>query len=70
MALAERYGVCFETVLRWARQGWLPCERLTAKTLRFDLDEVDKAIHERSKERHRRRGPRKVEADREGVGDA
>lgn len=43
-ATAELLGVSTATVLRWARIGYLPCVRLTDRTLRFRPSELDAFI--------------------------
>lgn len=42
--IAERFGVTIETVRAWARQNRIPCVRPTKRTLRFVLDDVERAI--------------------------
>lgn len=40
-AVAERFGVSAETVLRWARSGALPSVRLSNRAIRFREDEIE-----------------------------
>lgn len=44
--LAERLGLVPDTVRAWARAGRLPCVRLGARTIRFDPEEVNRAMSE------------------------
>jgi excisionase family DNA binding protein len=50
-ALAERLRVRKETVLSWARRGWIPCLRAGRRPVLFDLDDVERALRERAKRR-------------------
>ena len=38
------------TIERYIKQGWLPVIRLSGRTMRFDLAEVDKAVAKHSTE--------------------
>ncbi len=42
--VAERFGVSVGTVNQWVRQRRIPCIRPTRKTVRFRLDDVERAI--------------------------
>jgi len=42
--LAEMFGVTRDTVLDWIRRGVLKPMRLSRRTLRFDPDEVERAL--------------------------
>lgn len=44
--LAALLRVCDVTILRWARRGLIPQVRVKAKTVRYNLDEVMKAIRD------------------------
>jgi len=48
--LAQRLQIKTETVRLWARKGWIPSLRPSAKVLRFDLDSVLAAINSSRKE--------------------
>jgi hypothetical protein len=39
--LAERFGVCPETVLRWTRRGLLPAIKLPSGAIRYRPEDVD-----------------------------
>jgi excisionase family DNA binding protein len=43
--LSKRYGVHKETVRRWMKQGTIPYVRPTLRTVRFDLEAVDRALN-------------------------
>lgn len=45
--VAKRYGVTKETVLAWARRGWIPCLRVGQRAVFFDPVAVDRAMVER-----------------------
>ena len=42
--VARLYGVTEQTVLTWVQQGRIPCVRPTKRTLRFNLNEVERAL--------------------------
>ena len=42
--LAKKLGKSKATILRWARDEIIPCERPTRQTIWFDLDAVREAI--------------------------
>ena len=42
--VAERFGVRVETVNAWVRTRRISCVRVTRKTVRFSLSEVEKAL--------------------------
>lgn len=42
--VGRRLGVAPETVLEWARQGRVPCVRLTSKVVRFVWPDVLAAL--------------------------
>ena len=46
--LAVLLGLRVDTVLRWARQGILPRLKLSRNVIRFDAEEVQKAIREKN----------------------
>lgn len=47
-AVARRFGVKRQTVLRWARIGWVPSERYPGcHSVLFDLKEVEAALQKR-----------------------
>jgi len=39
-AMADRLGVSPRTIRDWARTGKIPCVRITAKVVRFDVADV------------------------------
>jgi excisionase family DNA binding protein len=43
-SVAKRFGVSIETVRAWTRQGRIPCIRVNRATVRYSLQEVEKAI--------------------------
>ena len=43
--VSRKFGVCVETVRQWVRQNRIPCLRPSRKIIRFDLKEVEKALH-------------------------
>lgn len=44
-SLAPRYGVSYETLLAWARRGWVPCLRAgRGRPVLFDPDAVAVAL--------------------------
>jgi hypothetical protein len=42
--LAPRYGLAPSTITLWARQGRIPCRRLSRKSIRFSIHDVDAAL--------------------------
>ena len=52
--LARRLGVTRETVLAWARRGWIPCLRAGRRPVLFDPVEVELALKERGRVREGR----------------
>jgi excisionase family DNA binding protein len=42
--IGERLGVTAGTVLKWHRDGRIPCRKLSHKVLRFRLSEVVEAL--------------------------
>lgn len=42
--LAKRLNVHRDSIRRWVRAGVIPCIRITNRTVRFDFDEVTRAI--------------------------
>jgi excisionase family DNA binding protein len=47
--LAERYRVKPETVLSWARRGWIPFVRAGHRPVLFDPNEVDFVLRARGR---------------------
>jgi hypothetical protein len=45
--LASVHLVTTETVLAWARRGWIPCLRAGRRPVLFDVPEVERALRER-----------------------
>lgn len=43
--IAERFGVTIDTVYSWTRQGRIPCIKPSPGTVRYDLIEVERALH-------------------------
>jgi len=48
--LATELGLRPATVKQWARMGFIPCLKLTAKVLRFDPDEVEAALRAKARQ--------------------
>lgn len=46
--LAKRLNLTPGTIRRWARAGIIPCLKLSSKVVRFDTDEVESALRQRS----------------------
>lgn len=46
--IAARYGVTKPTVFNWLNAGVIPAEVAVGRIFRFDLDEVDAALSQRS----------------------
>lgn len=46
--LAERLTLKPKTIRDWARQGVIPSLRISPKVIRFDFDEVEKALRQRA----------------------
>ena len=42
--VAERFGVAVSTVRRWVRDGRIPYVRVSKRTVRFDLEEVERFV--------------------------
>jgi len=42
--VADRFSVKLATVLAWTRQGRIPCIRPTQTTIRYSLEEVERAL--------------------------
>lgn len=47
--VADHLSVTVPTVLRWWREGVIPAKVAVGRVYRFDLDEVDAALAERSR---------------------
>ncbi len=47
-AMAERFGVSAETVLRWVRRGELPAIKLPGGAVRFQEDLLDEWLAKRA----------------------
>ncbi len=45
--IGRRVGVTAETIKLWARRGWIPSVRITAKVVRFEWPAVLAALRER-----------------------
>ncbi len=46
--LARRLNLKASTIRRWAQDGIIPCLKLSAKVIRFDPEEVERALRERA----------------------
>ena len=42
--VAERFGVAVSTVRRWVRDGRIPYVRVSKRTVRFDLEQVERFV--------------------------
>ena len=58
--VAKRFGVSVATVNSWVRHGRIPYVRPSRRVVRFDLEEVERAL---------RHGPRQRRRSREGAPD-
>jgi hypothetical protein len=47
-ALAAKLHVTRDTILAWARRGWIPCVRASQRPVLFDPAEVAKAMRARA----------------------
>lgn len=45
--LAASLSVTAQTIKNWVKKGYIPCIRITAKTIRFDPDAVVAALDAR-----------------------
>ena len=52
-SVAKRFNVHVDTARRWAREGRIPSIRPTSRTLRFNLEAVEKALSRPALRRHR-----------------
>jgi predicted site-specific integrase-resolvase len=48
--LGERLRLRPDTIKRWTREGLIPCLKLSGKVIRYDFEDVVKAIRQRSLE--------------------
>ena len=46
-AVSRHLGITPRRVLSMARKGSIPCVRISAKTIRFDIEAVDRALGRR-----------------------
>lgn len=46
--LGDMLGVKVQTIRRWAKAGDIPSLRLCGRLLRFDIDEVEKALRQKA----------------------
>lgn len=46
--LAEELSLRPGTIKRWVHEGIIPCLRLSGKVVRFDPDEVERALKQRA----------------------
>ena len=52
--IAPTYGVRRDTLLRWAREGLIPCVRVAGgRRILFDAQEVDEFMHQRPQQEGR-----------------
>ena len=42
--VAERFSVAVSTVRRWVRDGRIPYVRVSKRTVRFDLEQVERFV--------------------------
>ena len=54
--MAERLRLRPDTIRLWTRQGIIPAVRITGKVVRYDPEDVDRAVRQRSDERGRKGG--------------
>jgi len=52
-SLADRLAVKPRTIRDWARTGKIPSVRITSKVIRFDVDEVYRALQENEKRKRK-----------------
>lgn len=50
--VARRFGVTRNTVRKWVRLGIVPFMRASRRVVRFDLDEVERALANRQQDEH------------------
>lgn len=50
-------GVNLNTILVWARKGIIPCLRLSSRVIRFDMEEVEAALREKSEKESKQCSP-------------
>lgn len=46
--VGDTLDVNIRTVLNWARNGVIPCLRLSSRVIRFDMAEVEAALREKA----------------------
>lgn len=54
--LAARLRLRPDTIRLWTREGIIPAIRVTGKVVRYDEDEVERALRDRSDKRERNGG--------------
>lgn len=48
--MGERLSLAAGTIKRWASEGIIPCLKLSGKVVRFDPEEVEKALRQKALE--------------------
>lgn len=43
--VASHFSVAVNTVRRWARDGLIPCIRVSSRVVRFRIQDVERALH-------------------------
>ena len=51
--MGERLSLAASTIKRWASDGTIPCLKLSGKIVRFDPEEVEKALRQRALEKRK-----------------
>lgn len=53
--MGERLSLAAGTIKRWASEGIIPCLKLSGKIVRFDPEEVERALKQKALEKRKER---------------
>ena len=53
--MGERLSLAAGTIKRWANEGIIPCLKLSGKVVRFDPEEVEKALRQKALQERKER---------------